>query len=76
MQTYKKLISILWGFYEEKVSPELTIQRNWNYKTQVFKVAAKAAKDKTQKQSKRTKNNLIRCVLAFLNILYENGYHG
>ena len=39
---------ILWDFYEEKVSPELTIQRNWSYKTQVFKVAAKAGKDKTQ----------------------------
>ena len=64
------------GFYKEKVSPELTIQRNWSYKSQVFKVAAKAGKDKTQKQSQRTKNNLIRCVLAFLNIYYENGYHG
>ena len=51
---------IFWGFYEEKVSPELTIQRNWIYKTQVFKVAAKAGKDKTQKQTQRTKTNLIR----------------
>ena len=51
---------IFWGFYEEKVSPELTIQRNWIYKTQVFKVAAKAEKDKTQKQTQRTKTNLIR----------------
>ena len=56
------------GFLQRKANPELTIQRNWSYKTQVFKVAAKAGKDKTQKQSKRTKNNFIRCVLAFLNI--------
>ena len=59
---------ILWVFYEEKVSPERTIQRNWIYKTQVFKVAAKAGKDKTLRgQSQRTTNNLIRCVLAFLD---------
>ena len=56
------------GFLQRKANPELTIQRNWSYKTQVFKVSAKAGKDKTQKQSKRTKNNLIRWVLAFLNI--------
>ena len=35
-------------FLRKKVSPELTIQRNWGYKIQVFKVAAKVGKDKTQ----------------------------
>ena len=40
-------------FYEffTRISPEQNIQRNWSYKIQVFKIAAKAEKDKTQKQS-------------------------
>ena len=46
------------------------IQGNWSYQIQVFKIAAKAGKDKTQEQSQRVKNNnnhdnLNRCVLAF-----------
>ena len=45
---------VLLRFYEKKGSPELTVQRNWSNKIQVFKVAAKAGKDKTQKQSQRT----------------------
>ena len=45
------------GFLRKEVSPEVTIERNWSYKVQVFKVAAKAGNDKTQKQSQRTKNN-------------------
>ena len=56
------------GFLRKKFSPELTTERNYSYKLQVFKVAAKAGNDKTQKQSQRTKNNLNRCVSAFLNI--------
>ena len=36
------------GFLRKKVSPELTIQRNWSCKIQVFKVAKKARKDETQ----------------------------
>ena len=52
-------------FLQESISPEQIIQRNWSYKIQVFKIAAKAEKDKTQKQSQRMKNNLNRCVLAF-----------
>ena len=55
------------SFLRERISPELIIHRNWSYKIQVFKIAAKAEKDKTQKQSQRMKNNLNRCVLAFLN---------
>ena len=53
------------GFLRKRISPEQIIQRNWSYKIQVFKSAAKAKKDKTQKQSQRMKNNLNRCVLAF-----------
>ena len=52
-------------FLRKRISPEQIIQRNWGYKIQVFKIAAKAEKDKTQKQSRRMKNNLNRCVLAF-----------
>ena len=53
------------SFLRERISPEQIIQRNWSYKIQVFKTAAKAEKDKTQKQSQRMKNSLSRCVLAF-----------
>ena len=53
------------GSLRKRISPEQIIQRNWSYKIQVFKIAAKAEKDKTQKQSQRMKNNLNRCVLAF-----------
>ena len=52
------------SFLRERISPEQIIQRNWSYKTQVFKIAAKAEKDETQNQSQRMKNNLNRCVLA------------
>ena len=52
-------------FLPERISPEQIIQRNWSYKIQVFKIAAKAEKGETQKQSQRMKNNLNRCVLAF-----------
>ena len=59
------------SFLRERISPEHIIQGNWSYQIQVFKIAAKAEKDKTQKQSQRMKNNdnnhdnLNRCVLAF-----------
>ena len=53
------------GFLRKRISPEQIIQRNWSNKIQIFKIAAKAEKDKTQKQSQKMKNNLNRCVLAF-----------
>ena len=55
------------GFLRKRISPEQIIQRNWSYKIQVFKIAAKAEKDKTQKQSQRMKKDLNRCALAFSN---------
>ena len=39
------------SFLRERISPEQIIQRNWSYKTQVFKIAAKAEKDETQNQT-------------------------
>ena len=36
------------SFLRERISPEQIIQRNWSHKIQVFKIAAKAEKDKTQ----------------------------
>ena len=45
-------------FLRERISPEQIVQRNWSYKIQVFKIAARAEKDKTQKQSQRMKNSL------------------
>ena len=35
------------GFLRKRISPEQIIQRNWSYKIQIFKIAAKAEKDKT-----------------------------
>ena len=52
-------------FLRKRISPEQIIQKNWSYKIQIFKIAAKAEKDKNQKQSQKMKNNLNRCVLAF-----------
>ena len=44
-------------FLRKRISPEQIIERNWSYKIQVFKIAAKAEKDKIQKQSQWMKNN-------------------
>ena len=65
IKSFKQKKTNFMGFLRKKISPAQIIQRNWSYKIQVFKIAAKAEKDKTQKQSQRMKNNLNRCVLAF-----------
>ena len=65
IKSFKQRKANFMGFLRKRISPEQIIQRNWSYKIQVFTIAAKADKDKTQKQSKRMKNNLKRCVLAF-----------
>ena len=64
IKTFKQRKTNFMSFLRERISPEQIIQRNWSYKIQVFKIAAKAEK-KPQKQSQRMKNNLNRCVLAF-----------
>ena len=64
-KNFKQRKTNFMSFLQERISPEQIIQRNWSYKIQVFKIAAKTEKDKTQKQSQRMKNNLNRCVLAF-----------
>ena len=65
IKSFKQRITNFMGFLRKRISPEQIIQRNWSYKIQIFKIAAKAEKDKTQKQSQKMKNNLNRCVLAF-----------
>ena len=50
---FKQRKTNLMGFLRKRISPEQIIQRNWSYKIQVFKIDAKAEKDKTQKQSRR-----------------------
>ena len=66
IKTFKQTKTNFMSFLRERISPEQIIQsRNWSYKIQFFKIAAKAEKDKTQKQSQRMKNSLNRCVLAF-----------
>ena len=74
IKSFKQRKTNFMGFLQKRISPELIIQRNWSYKIQVFKIAAKAEKDKTQKQSQRMKNNLYRCV--FKIHIYENSYDG
>ena len=64
IKTFKQRKTNFMSFLRERISPEQIIQRNWSYKIQVFKIAAKAEKN-PQKQSQRMKNNLNRCVLAF-----------
>ena len=65
VKSFKQRKTNFMGLLRKRISPEQIIQRNWSYKIQVFKITAKAEKDKTQKQSQRMKNNLNRCVLAF-----------
>ena len=65
IKSFKQRKTNFMGFLRKRISPEQIIQRNWSNKIQIFKIAAKAEKDKTQKQSQKMKNNLNRCVLAF-----------
>ena len=65
IKSFKQRKTNFMGFLRKRNSPEQITERNWSYRIQVFKIAAKAEKDKTQKQSQRMKNNLNRCVLAF-----------
>ena len=65
IKTFKHRKTNLMSFLREIISPEQIIQRNWSHKIQVFKIAAKAEKDKTQKQNQRMEKSLNRCVLAF-----------
>ena len=65
IKSFKQRKTNFMGFLRKRISPEQIIQRNWSYRIQVFKIAAKAEKDKTQKQSQRMKNSLNRYVLAF-----------
>ena len=53
IKSFKQRKTNFMGFLRKRISPEQIIQRNWSYKIQVFKIAAKAEKDKTQKQSRR-----------------------
>ena len=64
-KTFKQRKTNFMSFLRDRISPEQIIRRNWSYKILVFKIAAKAEKDKTQKQCQRMKNSLNRCVLAF-----------
>ena len=48
IKSFKQRETNFMGFFRKRISPEQIIQRNWSYKTQVFKIAAKAEKDKTQ----------------------------
>ena len=42
IKTFKQRKTNFMSFLRERISPEQIIQRNWSYKIQVFKIAAKA----------------------------------
>ena len=65
IKTFKHRKTSFMSFLRERISPEQIYKEIGVTKIQVFKIAAKAEKDKTQKQSQRMKNSLNRCVLVF-----------
>ena len=55
------------GFLRKRISPGQIIQRNWSYKIQVFRIAAKAEKDKTQKvRGSKTISQVCFSVLKYI----------
>ena len=54
------------SFLRERISPEQIIQRNWSHKIQVFKIAAKAEKDKTLEDEKQSQQ-----VCWFLSVFLQ-----
>ena len=50
IKSFKQRKTNFMGFLRKRISPEQIIQRNWSYKIQIFKIAAKDEKDKTQKR--------------------------
>ena len=70
IKTFKQRKTNFMSFLRERISPEQIIQRNWSYKIQVFKIAAKAEKDKTQKQSQRMKKQSQQVCFSVLKYIY------
>ena len=62
IKTFKQRKTNFMSFLRERISPEQIMHRNWSYKIQVFKIAAKAEKDKTQKQSQRMKISVLKYI--------------
>ena len=58
------------SFLRERISPEQIIQRNWSYKIQVFKIAAKAEKDKTQKTESEDEKQSQQVCFSILKYIY------
>ena len=46
IKSFKQRKTNFMGFLRKRISPEQIIQRNWSYKIQVFKIAAKPKKIK------------------------------
>ena len=65
IKSFKQRKTNFMGYLRKRVSPEQIIQRNWSYKIQIFKIAAKAEKDKTQKQSQ----NLGSPILIVVSVI-------
>ena len=75
MKTFKQRKTNFKSFLRERISSEQIIQRNWSYKIQVFKIAAKAEKDKTQKESEDEKQSqqvcfsVLKCICIYMKIV-------
>ena len=60
IKTFKQRKTNFMSFLRERISPEQIIQRNWSYKIQVFKIAAKA--EKNEKQSRQVCFSVLKYI--------------
>ena len=58
------------AFLRKRISAEQIIKRNWSYKIQVFKIAAKAEKDKTQKHESQDEKQPQQVCFSVLKYIY------
>ena len=70
LKSFKQRKTNFMGFLRKRIGPEQIIQRNWSYKIQIFKIVAKAEKDKTQKQSQRIKKQSQQVCFSVLKYIY------
>ena len=66
IKSFKQRKTNFMVFLRKRIGPEQIIQRNWSYKIQVFKIAAKAEKDKTQKPGMAFCLLIICLLLSFI----------
>ena len=57
IKSFKQRKTNFMGFLRKRISPEQIIQRNWSYKIQIFKIAAKAEKENSKTESEEEKQS-------------------